>query len=178
MFTSDVLPPRVEAVKISDEPDKRMRFASNDNLTWANDGLEWSTPGKKVDVTDGALPASRWKTLIQLEGDDRPKYLIGNGHIIDVAASRVLRRIVAVDMYTHVNPDRALVITVGSPLTQGGLPVTNVLSESSHQTSTSQGEELFASPFEGVGQLLRNIQNEREKAGVSIPSAVSSLLAT
>ncbi len=127
-------------------------------------GIEWFSLGKGVDLTLEATGLPR-RTLIQEEGDERPRWLIGRGRIVDIKASVAERKVVAADLREHLrssghNTFRA---TIGDSLFPGNAAVSRVLQEDSDARHMREVVGSIESPFEAVEGLFRSFPDATER---------------
>lgn len=146
-------------------------------------GLEWSTAGKKVDLTREATQHGFPRhTLIQVEGSDKPAFLMGRGYIIDIETSLRDKKLHTLHLAQQIPNGGQYAVTLGDPLWPDGPSVTRLLQEdvggSSVEESTKAESDggTVLSPFVNVEAKLHTVLSAREQAGTVIPPEVSSLI--
>lgn len=114
----------------------------------------WDTPGKSVDLSKEAFKSGPYgEALLKVEGDDRPRFLIGRGFIVDVPTSLKEQRPVFLQP-RHIQGTDTLVVTIGESAIEKTPPIAGVMKWSGQITGRVNGQELLDSPFENVKNAL------------------------
>jgi hypothetical protein len=150
----------------TDRPDKYLLLRRQDAPGIVQVAAEWSTYGKKVDLTDVATTSAPATTLIRVEGSDAPRFLAGYGWMVDLEQSKANNKLVYRSLRELAEQrDGHFDVVIGDSFVEGAPAVSGVMQEEARASvyGDQTPEGPFDSPFYHAQAMLNNLPGNTER---------------